>query len=374
MNSRFKTWPDYKNCISNFPNSIMRYFDVPTEDATLPALDAYLNREYKNVVVILLDGMGVNILNENLEKDGFFCSHLKNSYSSTFPPTTVAATTSILSGRMPCEHGWLGWDCYYPQIDKNVTVFFNVVQGTEEPAADYNVPYRYTGYENIISRFEKAGKEAHFIAPFFDPFPDSFPKISDRIKDLCKKDGRKYIYAYFDQPDTTMHDTGCFSEISKDTVKELERQVKALCDELEDTLVIVTADHGHINTRSVSITDYPTITDCLVRLPSIEPRALNLFVKPDKKEFFEKEFDRFFGNDFVLMTKQEVLDSHLFGTGKEHDCLRGMLGDYLAVAIGDLTIFNTEEEAEHFIGVHAGLTEDEMAIPLVIIDCPADRG
>ena len=150
-------------------------------------------------------------------------------------------------------------------------------------------------------------------------------------------------------------------------VRELERQVETLCDELEDTLVIVTADHGHINTRSVSITGYPTIMDCLVRLPSIEPRALNLFVKPDKKEFFEKEFNRLFGNDFVLMTKQEILERHLLGIGKEHECLKGMLGDYLAVAVGDLTIFNTEEEAEHFIGVHAGLTEDEMMIPLIIL-------
>ena len=369
MNSRFKTWPDYKNCISNLPNSIMRYFEVPTDDDTLPVLDKYLNRKYKNIVVILLDGMGVNIINENLEKDGFFIRNLKSSYSSTFPPTTVAATTSILSGKTPCEHGWLGWDCYYSQIDKNVTVFFNVVQGTKESAADYNVPFRYTGYENIVSRFEKAGKEAHFIASFFDPFPDDFPKISERIKELCAKPGRKYIYAYYDQPDTTMHDTGCFSERSKETLRKLERQVETLCDELEDTLVIVTADHGHINTRTVSITDHPMIKDCLVRLPSIEPRALNLFVKPDKKEFFEKEFDRLFGNDFVLMTKQEVLEWHLLGIGKEHECLNGMLGDYLAVAIGDLTIFNTEEEAEQFIGVHAGLTEEEMTIPLILFEC-----
>ena len=44
-----------------------------------------------------------------------------------------------------------------------------------------------------------------------------------------------------------------------------------------------------------------------------------------------------------------------------------MLGDYLAVAIDNLAIFNTREERDAFVGVHAGLTEDEMNIPLIVI-------
>ena len=45
-----------------------------------------------------------------------------------------------------------------------------------------------------------------------------------------------------------------------------------------------------------------------------------------------------------------------------------LLGDYLAIAIDDLSIYNTREEADFFVGVHAGLTEDEMMIPLIIIE------
>ena len=45
-----------------------------------------------------------------------------------------------------------------------------------------------------------------------------------------------------------------------------------------------------------------------------------------------------------------------------------MLGDYLAIAIDDLSIYSTKEEADFFIGVHAGLTEDEMTIPLIIVE------
>lgn len=363
---RFADWPDYKNCIANLPNSVMKYFGVDPKGDTLPLLDRYLDREYKNIIVILLDGMGINIMERNLDADGFFSSHLAGTYSSTFPPTTVAATTSILSGQMPNEHAWLGWDCYYPQVDENVTVFFNVIQGTETPAADYNVPYRYTGYENVIDRFKKAGRTAEWAMPFVPPYPDSYEKILDRIKTLAAEPGRKYIYAYWNEPDSTMHMTGCFGRESVDMIRTLEKQTKELCGELEDSLVVITADHGHIDTKGVCIKDYPTILECLIRMPSIEPRALNLFVKPELRQQFEEEFNKYFGKSFVLMTRQEVLESRIFGTGKDHACFRDMLGDHLAVAVSDTTIFNTREEQEKFIGVHAGLTKDELTIPLII--------
>ena len=131
-------FPDYNNCITNIPNSILKYFGYEEGRKTSSLLDSYLKKEYDNVVVLLLDGMGKCIIDGNLDKEGFFQSHLEAVYSSTFPPTTVAATTSMLSGMNPCEHGWLGWDCYFPQINKNVTVFLNKEMETGLSAADYN--------------------------------------------------------------------------------------------------------------------------------------------------------------------------------------------------------------------------------------------
>lgn len=360
--------PDYNNCIANLANSILKKFGIDEGRETLHLLDSYLEKEYENIVVILLDGMGQSIMDRNLEKDGFFRTHLAGIYSSVFPPTTVAATTSVMSGLNPCEHGWLGWDCYYPQVDKNVTVFFNVESGTENPAANYNVAWKFCGYENIADKINAAGGKAYNVAPFVEPFPDGFEKICAQIKNLCETPGQKYIYSYWNEPDGVMHQKGCYGEDAKQVLLLLEEQIRQLSDELDNTLIIVTADHGHMDSKGVAITDYPRIMECLVRLPSIEPRALNLFVKEDKKEQFEREFLKEFGDKFLLWTKQKVLDTNLFGMGKEHIYFRDMLGDYLAIAIDDLTIFNTREEAEHFISVHAGLTEDEMTIPLIVIE------
>ena len=135
MNVKLRDLPDYEHCLVNLANSILKKFGAKTTAATLPLADQYLDKDYKNVVVLLLDAMGISILEKHLVEDGFFRSHLAGAYDSVYPPTTVAATTSILSGLYPNEHGWLGWDMYYPQLDKNVTVFTNQEQLLENTGA-----------------------------------------------------------------------------------------------------------------------------------------------------------------------------------------------------------------------------------------------
>ena len=145
----------------------------------------------------------------------------------------------------------------------------------------------------------------------------------------------------------------------------LEEMITAMASELEDTLLIVTADHGHIDTDVVYLKDYPALWECLERCPSLEPRVLNLFVKEERKEFFVKEFNKEFGEKFLLMPMEDVIAKNLMGTGKNHEQFRQMLGNYLAIATGDLTILFTEEE---FKSMHGSITEDEMLIPLIIFD------
>ena len=362
-------WPDYKNCIANLPNSILKKFGAQTVGDTLPLLDKYLEKDYKNIVVILLDGMGKAILEGHLNKNGAFRSHLAGIYQSVFLSTTVAATTSAMSGLQPCEHSWLGWDCYYPTVDKNITVFFNFEQGTEVPAADYNVPWTVTPYENVVDKIKKTGNQAYLIAPFQEPHPQSLEEICGMIKSLCHEPEKKYIYAYWNKPDGLLHRYGCTSKEVHENMTEMEQIISKLADETEDTLIVVTADHGHIDNDFVIWQDYPKLCDCLVRLPSLEPRVLNFFVKEDKKEFFEKEFNREFGDRFLLMTVEDAIERNLFGTGRHHEQFRGMLGDYLAIATDNLTIyFNHETPEELWVSMHGSVTEDEMLIPLIVFD------
>ena len=361
-------YPDYNNCITNLACSILKEFGASKEgEQSLKICDELSQKQYKNIVVLLLDGMGTAIINQNLDKNGFFAKHLLTTYSSVFPPTTVAATTSIDSGKNPAQHSWLGWECYYKEIDKNVTVFLNTEAGTQEQTADFPVAHTYCGYDSVVQRINAAGGQAYYATPFAEPYPTDFTAICERVEDLCKMDGKKYIYAYWNEPDGIMHKKGCYHEDSVKVLQQLEKQVEELCEKLQDTLVIVTADHGHIDSEAVAIVDYPEILDCLVRLPSIEPRALSLFVKEGMEQQFEAAFQKEFGSKFLLLTKGAVKEQKLFGTGQEHSVFDSMLGDYLAVGTDNLTIFNTREERDAFIGVHAGLTEEEMMIPLIVV-------
>lgn len=359
---------DYERCIVNLLNSILKNFGVRMNGKTLPLADDLMAKDYKNVVVFLLDGLGTSVLEENAPENGFFRRHLLDSIATVFPPTTVAATTSVISGMQPIEHAWLGWDCYYPQIDKNVTVFFNTEQGTNQQAAEENVAWKYCGYQSIMDIINEAGQKAYYVSPYAPPFCKTLDEICSRVVELCKEDEKKYIYAYWNQPDSVMHECGCRSTEAKQVIADLEKKMEEMSESLEDTLLIITADHGHIDGKNIAITDYPTITECLIRMPSIEPRTLNLYVKEEMRDQFEQEFTKEFGKDFILLTKEEVYKEQLFGTGKPHENADAMLGDYIAIAVTDLTIFNKKEEAESMVGVHAGYTKEEIQIPMIVFE------
>ena len=67
-------YPNYENSTVSLVNSILKEFGVIQTTQTLKLFDDLLVREYKNIVVLLLDGMGCNILRENLGEKGFFYS------------------------------------------------------------------------------------------------------------------------------------------------------------------------------------------------------------------------------------------------------------------------------------------------------------
>ena len=372
MKYEFKK-PDYDDSIAGIPNSVLKAFDTETVGKTSPLTDRVLDdNTCDNIVVFLLDGMGKNVLDGNLEPDGFFNSHLQGTLSSVFLSTTVAATTSAMSGLTPCEHAWLGWDCYYPLIDKNVAVFLNNLQSTETPAADYPIAWTYCPYKDVVTRLNENGKEAYYSMPFQPPFPQDPDSIFDRIKELCAKPGKKYIYAYWSQPDSIFHQYGCFGKEAKDEMRMLEKRFEELAAELTNTLILVTADHGHIDVDPIDLTSFPKIMDCMIRMPALEPRAATFFIKEGRHEEFTREFNKEFADWFDLIPTEEAIEQGFFGRGQEHPNFRKMLGDYIAYSTSDKMLAFTEEDSKIYKGFHGAPTKDEMTIPLIAIECKGE--
>lgn len=358
-----------KNTIANLGCSILRHFGLETVNDTLPAADTWLEKGYRNVVVLLLDAMGLYNMEQLLSRDGFFYRHLKTAYSSVFPPTTASATTSLESGLFPSQHGWLGWTMYYPQLKKNVGVFTNR-DDEGLPAADFPAAPAFMPYEGVVERVARAGFGSNRLQPFGEDKVDTIRQMGQRLEELCARPGRNYVYAYWNQPDSAMHVYGAGHEKVRQILLDIENAVEEFAPRLRDTLLIITADHGHIDCRGEWILEDAALMDTLARLPSIEPRALNFFVKPGMENAFLTRFETAYSQDFELFPKEKALAAGLFGPPPLAKGLQDTLGDYIAVAKTPRTLFNTRNQLEQLKGVHAGGMEEERVIPLIVLECP----
>ena len=361
---------NYHECITNLACSIRKYFDLEYKHNTLSYIDEILEQEQpKNVVTILCDGMGANILDRTLNEGDFLIKHkLKNIYT-VFPATTVAATTSIMNGLNPVESGMLGWDMYFKDIDKVITTFIGSEKGDPNhiplpEAIKYREEHMIT--KTIMDEINEIGKyKGYIVSPFCKTPYETVDEMYETIKNRCSEPGRKYIYAYNPEPDTTMHMFGCDSEEAKVLIKDANDRIEKLASEVEDTIIFVVADHGHLNVEHIFLDDYPDIIDCLKRNTSIEPRAVNFFIKDDKKEEFVELFNKYFKDYFDLYPMNEIIEAKLFGDGEENSIYRDALGDYLAIAKTNKDIIYGGSHP--LASQHAGYTDDEIFIPLVLI-------
>lgn len=365
------TYPNYDRSILSIASSVLNHFGVKDcQHKTLPEFDELLSKGYRNIIVMLFDGMGVSAINEHLSESDFLRKNFVCPVSSVFPSTTVAATTSIESGYSPVETAWLGWDLYFDEIGENVAVFRNALQKNGKPAANYNVAWKYIPYKRIFERIEEVnGKETAFsVSPFSKYHSKSVHDICKKVRRLSRKKQKKYIYTYWYQPDKAMHDYGVKSQEVHEQILMINKEVEQLCKRLKDSLVIITADHGLCDSVNEYLEDYPELYAMLKVPPSVEPsRALSFFVKDGKQEEFKNEFNSHFGGDFRLMTKDEVFAENLLGFGTPHPRTYDFIGDFFAVATGKKSLF-IEREDRNFIGVHAGLTEEEMTVPFIAIE------
>ena len=60
------TKPNYGRSILSISSSILNNYGLSSNYKTLKKLDKLLNKNYKNIVFLILDCMGVNIIENNL--------------------------------------------------------------------------------------------------------------------------------------------------------------------------------------------------------------------------------------------------------------------------------------------------------------------
>jgi len=378
--------PNYDHCILNLITSILKNYKVDSKYRSLEKIDKLLEKQYKNIVLVILDGMGKNIL-ENNSPNGIFSKNKIDIITSVYPSTTTAAMTTYYAGKPPIETGWIAWSQYFKEYGRNIDVLPEKDSYTGEKL---NVKNRkildIIGYKTIYEQIKEKNSDIKIyeIMPTYcakktkiTMAANTIEEMCESIATLCKNTENKFIMAYSDNPDGIIHENGCYAEETKKFIEKAEQEIEKMLQELKgtDTLVILSADHGHqdIN-ETIDILEIEEIQECLIMPPTLESRMVGFFVKDNKRKEFENKFNRIFEEKYILYTKEELLKSNLFGYGNKHQKIEDFIGNYVAIAIADVrikigTYLSREmKDSGEKKSMHCGLTKNEMEVPLIVFD------
>lgn len=375
--------PNYDHCILNTITSILKNYNVETNHKSSEKLDAILSsKKYKNVVFLILDGMGEHMLNSH-SPNGLFNQNKIDCVTSVYPSTTTAALTTYYSGRPPYETGWIAWSQYFKEYGRALDMLSHNESYLREPVkgARIDVFKEVVNYETVFERIEKASPnvKAFEVVPNYSDRrasrslrADNLDEIVMSVEDICSAEGEKFIFAYCDNPDATLHKFGAYSDEAKEFILYSEQKIEELRKKLsDDTIIIISADHGHKDIeKAYTILDYPEINECLIMPISLESRVVTFWVKENMREVFEERFKNAFGDDFWLMTKEEFLEKNFLGFGEKHPKVDDFIGNYIALSVGGSII-----RLETFLAegkkvkksTHCGLSNEEMEVPVIVL-------
>ncbi len=361
-------YPNYEDSIMNVSNSILKYYGVKNKYASIELLDDELKKGFNHIIYILMDGLGTNLVKNLLSKDDTLNKYMQKEITSVFPPTTVAATNAVLSGVPPIVNGHLGWIQYFEKEDVNLVVFQNIDSYDEKRVISEDLRAKYISFERIGEQIHKQNHNIitnEIFPSFIKNGSATFKEEVERVLLVTHNTDQSFNYLYWTEPDLVQHKTGINSEETKEIVTNLNKDFTELIENIdEDTIVICIADHGLTDIIEIPLFEDKELLSMLKRLPSLEPRAMNFFVKDGYLEKFKDMFKKKYSQHYKLYTAQEILDLKLFGEGTKHPMVDSFLGDFICLAT-DKYMLSLNQERK-YIGHHAGMSEDEMMVPLII--------
>ncbi len=358
----------YDESILTYIASIRDYFGLKSSFAPNRDLSERIRKERpERIYLILIDAMGANLIKRKLPAESFLNRNMLYQTTTVFPPTTTAATTAIRNGKAPNENGWIGWSEYLREVDDIIIPFLSrsYYSDKEYAAGIFN---RFVPVTSTEEELKEAGVPARILNPSFDPDGcDSVNEMCERLKKYSYETDYRYIYAYWDKYDSIMHKYGPSSKICDAYLAEINDLLEKLSEEVaEGTMLVITADHGQIDTRREYDLYGSPFEKYFSRRPSVEPRAMSFGIKEELREEFEREFKKEFQDDYILLSYDQVCKLKIFGTKEDHPRMKEFLGDYLAIAKSDMSFRYSEYNDVHFKGEHAGMCDDELQIPVIV--------
>ncbi|MBW8458602.1 MAG: alkaline phosphatase family protein [Thiobacillus sp.] len=379
------TLPDYRGGgIVNLMSSIATALGGSSPYPPLAALPPQALADARHLVLLVVDGLGHDYL---LGRDGALRRHLRGQMTSVFPSTTASAIPTFLTGLAPQQHGLTGWHMYFREIGAVVAPLPFRVRTGRHPLREAGVTpaelFRLTPLVDRLSRPCHVVSPKHIIHSDFNvAFSgrakrhgyDTLEEMFAQITGILRSTGpRSYAHAYWPQLDSLAHEHGIRSEPVAEAFAALDAGFARLVEVARDnnSLVIVTADHGFIDTsaeETIDLDDHPQLRETLLLPLCGESRAAYAYVRAGREAQFENQVRERLGDRIRLFRSEDVVRQGWLGPGEAHPALADRLGDYVLIPRGRTILRDwlQGEERHTHIGVHGGLSAAEMIVPLVV--------
>jgi hypothetical protein len=374
-------FPDYNNSIVNLSNSLIAAHEGKTEYSTLKLLPPEEIKRYDTVLLFVIDGLGYNFLKK--QGKSFLWEHTLGKITSTFPAGTGAAYVSIVTGAGPSNHCFTGWHMYFKE-NKSIyaSLPLKIVYGRgrklklaslikskgfmskmKSDRTKYNLANKLYAHSEFTEHYSKGS-----ITKSFSDLRD----FEKKLKALLVLKRKKFIATYWDGIDHNAHVYGVKSKNTLKHFKVLENLVKriSVVAKKTNTLIIITADHGLIDgerKKTIQIENHPILKSCL-KIPKCgEDRASFFYVKRNNKRIFENYVKNELSDACVIYKSSDLIRRGAFGLNPSK-ALLSRVGDYTLIAKDNYSFFDERVNHKFFIGHHGGTSEDEMYVPLILIN------
>lgn len=341
----------------------------------------------KHLVFVLLDGLGMNLI-ERLPATAFLRANLRMILRTTTPSTTACALTSIATGMWPAEHGVTGWYTHLPERQLTATTLHMVERFSGEPLGERGVrvqellpipafhseiraePLTLLPAAIADSAFARYSRGGTAFAPY-DDLSQAFERV---LAFVHRALGPTYAHVYFPDVDTVCHHYGLDDVRVMPLLLELDARLRQLSHALpNDAKLVVTADHGLIEVSHeahLPLVGEDALMSLLEAPPSGDGRMPIFHVRPGSELEFSRTFNDHYGEGFALLSLKEAEQLGLFGPEPMSQTTRARFGDFVGIALTPVILHYVSKHSPApqnlYLAQHAGLTPDELLVPLVV--------
>ncbi len=404
--------------ILNLPSSICQWLGAPLlgAGALSSEITSFLPDDFRVVIVILIDALSFQRLTRWIKEGDLPAWRslsqrgILHPITSVVPSTTSAALTSIWTGRSPFEHGITGYEMWMKEygIVTNTILQMPITFKSDLGALERTgfSPEKAIPFPTLGSHLRTHGirsyalehqsiaysglsrmllKETEILA--FNSAADlwvnlrnlleaktankTLDKTTDKTADKTAQ--RMFVWVYWSEVDHFGHVYGPDDERTAAEFTIFSRAMQDLflnrlsSEAGADTLLLLTADHGHLTTQPdphYDLTHHPNLTRRLHIMPTGENRLVYLYIRPGQTEAVREYIDRAWPGQFLQLDSGYAIENGLFGSGDPHTNLGDRVGDVILLARNDAYLWWADKE-NRMVGRHGGLHPEEMLVPLL---------